>query len=951
VAGAAAVVLPLSLFLCVRQRYRLHISRAANVKLFLDRLEVIQGELLAERQEEGVRFNKDYGPCNDSGSVRTGGGSRTPGSGSIGSSSSRKKHVGGFGSILSSGSARSDALDLRENVWRWTVDPEGQLSTTDECLCSAVKVLVCLGLKPQAPKQSSHFNFMSHPRLRSSRSSLNADSSPSVGSTRSDREHCERVVSKTLLRLCKTGMFDVTDIRCCAVADNFHLSGFIRSDMPVLEIGRSDHPTVADILPVMCDAADYCILVVDDADSLSGLIGGTVPGDVSRRSPAQGGGRIEDLFLWHASSNRPFGPAVYLAGLAALSLKSERQSYVQIGVDDDGDIPGSWGTDIGRSIPGTCSDILFESLVPYNQRFDKNPATLQLDSEVAGVELHGGLLCLWALNVSHGSFGFVRDAAPLMAELAYLRNYRRSCLACTRRAGFTVSMSDDILQYFQSFRRHEPIRAHSQLKRGTRTSGLLGDAGSSTKRRLGRSARAQHMHGLQACLTHRAMISRCFHVYVRSKCADPESLPIASLCDISGRFIVPSSHPVAQQLHLVTRDVDYMLDKGAGEVLDHVQRYMTLEALADRVQEFLVVYLRKMNGSGDNNIAHKEQLAAFELYAAAAEGQGYLVDVVSDFLCNKAETRGYQRVTKALSDPLKEIPSDTNNELDLAVASTMTSDMYRCSHLFVNFVGASQLPRVRQSVVSFDSNSSTRTAPVGEDTLPKAYCTLGLEGAETVLLQTGVAAQGFNPEWGETLELKQYPPGETLVFNLWHKNLASQDYFLGSALLPYAQFERQEFAGQITLVNTHGGASQTSGQHVGALTVRVSMTAPRKFTRRITRLRSGGPTSQSNGPARISSFFLAWLPRHDPELCQQRPGSGLLWQDDVACQLGAVAARRRHAQDSCGPAADRHRCASEAGARDDRAREGCARKCREAGNFRLCPCRPVASPQPVLGAG
>ncbi|CAK0909923.1 unnamed protein product [Prorocentrum cordatum] len=637
VAGAAAVVLPLSLFLCVRQRYRLHISRAANVKLFLDRLEVIQGELLAERQEEGVRFNKDYGPCNDSGSVRTGGGSRTPGSGSIGSSSSRKKHVGGFGSILSSGSARSDALDLRENVWRWTVDPEGQLSTTDECLCSAVKVLVCLGLKPQAPKQSSHFNFMSHPRLRSSRSSLNADSSPSVGSTRSDREHCERVVSKTLLRLCKTGMFDVTDIRCCAVADNFHLSGFIRSDMPVLEIGRSDHPTVADILPVMCDAADYCILVVDDADSLSGLIGGTVSGDVSRRSPAQGGGRIEDytadLFLWHASSNRPFGPAVYLAGLAALSLKSERQSYVQIGVDDDGDIPGSWGTDIGRSIPGTCSDILFESLVPYNQRFDKNPATLQLDSEVAGVELHGGLLCLWALNVSHGSFGFVRDSAPVMVEMGYLRRSTWwSCLACRRRAGFTVSLSDDILQFFHSFRQREPISSHRQLRKSRKRSALMlsssssrfsDSESSSMTTRLGTTARAKLLHSLQVCLTRRAMISRYLRIYGRTKDTNCEWVPVVSVCDSSSRFTVPSSHPVAFQLHCVAKDVDLLLDMGASAILAQVQQYMTLEELADRIQGFLVSYLRRVNGSGDKNLAHREQLAAFELYTAAAEGQGY----------------------------------------------------------------------------------------------------------------------------------------------------------------------------------------------------------------------------------------------------------------------------------------------------------------------------------------
>jgi len=852
VAGAAAVVLPLSLFLCVRQRYRLHISRAANVKLFLDRLEVIQGELLAERQEEGVRFNKDYGPCNDSGSVRTGGGSRTPGSGSIGSSSSRKKHVGGFGSILSSGSARSDALDLRENVWRWTVDPEGQLSTTDECLCSAVKVLVCLGLKPQAPKQSSHFNFMSHPRLRSSRSSLNADSSPSVGSTRSDREHCERAVSSTLLRFCRDRMFDPEAVRCCIVADHVRAPGVVRSDTPVLEFGRNDHLIVADIVPILCDAADYCILVIEDPCTLQTIqpkmtrsnSGRLLPKDADsteylvRKAPSLADGRLEEWLVGRASSDVAFGPAIYLAGLAALSLKSERQSYVQYGVDDH-----------ERDIP-------LHGIVPYSQLFEKSNAALELDSEVAGLELRGGLLCLWAMNVSHGSFGFVRDAAPLMAELGR-RSHRWSCLACKRRAGFSSSMSTDILEYFQSFREREPISAHNQVRRSMNMRSMawsksknLTEVEDMAKRRLGNtSARAQSMHDLQASLTRRAMISRYLRLYLRNKGADDVQLSVASLCDASMRFVVPSSHPMALQLHCVTQDVDYMLDRDARGILEQVQKYMTLEELADRIKGFLVAYLRRMNGSSDKNLAHKEQLAAFELYTAAAEGQGYLVDVVRDFLCNKAEMRGYQKVTKALADPLPE----SNDEMKevLSVESNQSPEECTYAPLFVHFVGATQLPRVHMSWQASNTDEL-------RDALPAAYCTLGVEGSDTVLLQTCVATQGVNPEWKERLELQHYPKGGTLVFNVWHHDPDSRDSFLGRALLPYSKFEKQEFVGEIILGN---GGSQVrrhsvTSEHLqaGSLVLRVSMTAPSRapVPRRITAARylsgaSGGGTPTKGG--------------------------------------------------------------------------------------------------------
>ncbi|CAK0800753.1 unnamed protein product [Prorocentrum cordatum] len=646
VACVAAVVLALSFFICVRQRYMLHISRAANVKLFLDLSEAIQGELLAERHSDGVVFKRDYNykTRNNSRNASKFGRSCSLGSVSIGSGSSpNNKQLGGLMNIFTPGSIHADgrknakeALDLRENMWRWVVDPEGTLSTTDDCLHSAVKVLVCLSLKSEAPKRPSQqkFGYLSQARSGSGlslgtsgmhlphiSSSLGSDSS--AEKSRSDREHCARVVSNTLLRLCKNAMLDAVDVRCCIVVDAGHVPGFVKSDAPVLQSGHNDHLIVADILPLMCDAADYCILVFDDGDSLSTIpqsrelsasravssrdIGNTALNEVSRMSSAQGHGHTADLFLWHASSKKPFGPAVYLAGLAALTLKSDRQSYVQIGVDDDGDIS-------------------LESLVPYSQRFEKNPATLQLNSEVDGVELHGGLLCLWALNVSHGSFGFVRDAAPVMAEMGHLRsNNWWSCLACRRRAGFTVSLSDDILQFFHSFRQQEPIDSHRQLARSSKRSTLafasrFSNGASSMTTRLGTTARAQLLHSLKASLTRRAMISRYLRLYGRTKDNNCEWVSVASVCDTSSRFTIPSSHPVAFQLHSVAKDVDFLLDMGASAILDHIQRYMTLEDLADRIQGFLVAYLRRVNGFGDKDLAHRDQLAAFELYTAAAEG-------------------------------------------------------------------------------------------------------------------------------------------------------------------------------------------------------------------------------------------------------------------------------------------------------------------------------------------
>jgi hypothetical protein len=681
-------------------------------------------------------------------------------------------------------------------------------------------------------------------------------------------------------------MFDANAIRCCIVADTFHVSGVIRSDTPVLERGRNDHLTVADILPIMCDVADYCILVIEPTDSLSSAgsivrsapffsrtltsrdTGSTAGGDFGGRAATPGAGdraatpgagetRIEDILVGHPASDKVLGPAVYLAGLSVLSLKSERQSYVQYGVDDDSDIPRAVSPlkslDTARGSRGSCGDALLHSMVPYSQRFEKSPATLQLDSEVAGVDLHGGLLCLWALSVSHGSYGFVRDAAPVMAELGYLGYLRRkhwwSCVACRRRAGFTVSLSDDILQFFHRFREREPISADRHLVRSAKRSAMTSapvhfrEGESSLKARLGTTARAQLLHSLQACLTRRAMISRYLRLYGRTKNADSDGVSIASVCDTSARFTVPSSHPVAVQLHSVARDIDYMLDKGAGALLEQVQRYMTLEDFADRIQGFLVSYLRRMNGSGDKNLAHREQLAAFELYTAAAEGQGYLVDVVSDFLCNKAEMRGYQKVTKALSTPLEEITGEMSAALADQPTLSSLSEGEVCSiyaPLFVSVVGATHLPSVRGSW------QATSTDELW-DNRPTAYCTLGLEGTDTVLLQTGVAAQGSNPEWREGLEVKQYPQGKTLVFSVWHNDPESRDRFLGQALLPYASFGRQEFAGEVALNNGCGRPSTVTSStisetpHAGTLTVRVSMTAPRRITGRFTRgLRSSG---------------------------------------------------------------------------------------------------------------
>ncbi|CAK0839403.1 unnamed protein product [Prorocentrum cordatum] len=896
-AGVAALVLLLLMFLCLRQLRRRHVRRAAKVGLFLDRLEAIQGELLRERLEEGPTFSKDYTVKQDVGTLGRASrlvhnrsdqsgdtsGQGSPRSLSLRSGRSRPRRGNTRDSMSSDPSrlAKEDALDLKENVWRWKVDPGGSLTTTDECTSWAVKVLICLSLDPPArppdgdrhaprpgspappsacppPGRGGHAGtpqdtaavggggmlpsvlpFMSRP-------------SPSPEMLRSDREHCERAVSSTLLRFCRDRMFDPEAVRCCIVADHVRAPGVVRSDTPVLEFGRNDHLIVADIVPILCDAADYCILVIEDPCTLQTIqpkmtrsnSGRLLPKDADsteylvRKAPSLADGRLEEWLVGRASSDVAFGPAIYLAGLAALSLKSERQSYVQYGVDDH-----------ERDIP-------LHGIVPYSQLFEKSNAALELDSEVAGLELRGGLLCLWAMNVSHGSFGFVRDAAPLMAELGR-RSHRWSCLACKRRAGFSSSMSTDILEYFQSFREREPISAHNQVRRSMNMRSMawsksknLTEVEDMAKRRLGNtSARAQSMHDLQASLTRRAMISRYLRLYLRNKGADDVQLSVASLCDASMRFVVPSSHPMALQLHCVTQDVDYMLDRDARGILEQVQKYMTLEELADRIKGFLVAYLRRMNGSSDKNLAHKEQLAAFELYTAAAEGQGYLVDVVRDFLCNKAEMRGYQKVTKALADPLPE----SNDEMKevLSVESNQSPEECTYAPLFVHFVGATQLPRVHMSWQASNTDEL-------RDALPAAYCTLGVEGSDTVLLQTCVATQGVNPEWKERLELQHYPKGGTLVFNVWHHDPDSRDSFLGRALLPYSKFEKQEFVGEIILGN---GGSQVrrhsvTSEHLqaGSLVLRVSMTAPSRapVPRRITAARylsgaSGGGTPTKGG--------------------------------------------------------------------------------------------------------
>jgi hypothetical protein len=262
----------------------------------------------------------------------------------------------------------------------------------------------------------------------------------------------------------------------------------------------------------------------------------------------------------------------------------------------------------------------------------------------------------------------------------------------------------------------------------------------------------------------------------------------------------------------VSCSIDSYLDNEEYDRICELEKIITLEEVALRIQAFYLTFLRKVNGSDQSGSDLSSRVAVFNTYTSAVEEQGHFIDLASEFLCDRSDVHNYNQLMKQVV---------TLKESDLAFGYSHSLTKGRRNRVAVKIIGA-------QNLMNADMWNGSYSDP---------YCTVevihqsDVDGASNggTKLSTHVAKDNLNPVWNFSGILEGYNFGDSLLFQVFDKDMKlKDDDFLGSVELPSTEFESRTFSGDLML--TQPGTTKkrhSTGSHNEFGSIRVCVTAIR----------------------------------------------------------------------------------------------------------------------------
>lgn len=560
-------------------------------------------------------------------------------------------------------------------------------------------------------------------------------------------------------------------ISCCIISDSEIFPGVLTPGERIVDaIGhefytirhfvRNFARTSIDVLPVFCDVADYCLLIVPSVPTARMALDSA-------------------------------GPTFFMTALSTLALKSERQGFI---------IEGSFV----HKIDERC----------------KKFKGLPIPTSLQGVNLCGGLLHLYALAVSHGSYSFVETASTPMATVDGLdidagsRFWRFFCRCSKNKfckkvlAATSVSLPHEVDYLFRTELHDRPITFKGRRKSGfavchskTHGSSVSLDSKKSLSKvatqspngayfgqevSVGTESDSMQLKGslrsdasdeertydVETCILLRRKLRHAAIINSRVTDAAPNfALPVRG-----SRVTFPVTRQIPCAMHLVqiAEEIDALLE-GDEEDLYIFEDIAPLSLIASRIQSFCVAALQKMNGTGIEELAASNaRMAAFDAYTHAVEHQGHVVDLAREFLCDRSEPQAFKSLSKQ-ADELKD---------GKQISADESLNMQDCDTVVV---------------VTVVRASKLRNADAGFGGASDPYCTVEIKDKPRSRVESHHVDNSSSPTWNFETEL-DYTFGDSLSFKVWDKDLVFKgDDFLGEAELTSVDFDSGSYEGELEL--------------------------------------------------------------------------------------------------------------------------------------------------------
>lgn len=617
-----------------------------------------------------------------------------------------------------------------------------------------------------------------------------------VADSSSMPENYKAQVSKSLGQLCDHLHLVPSRVRCCIISDSDFFPGILQ---PSTRIGGiSSRPavfrrtlstftsTAIDILPILCDVADYCLVVLAKSSMVVYDKNAIVPTSepTSEKSSVT-------ILSSEKSSMTMLCMESTQSSLAPPAVMGKRQRHRIATATKLSDLPGP-----------TCLIMIFSSLALKADeqaffvdvangiglkklRHEEAVLSANVSESMDGVNLCGAFLHIWALAVSHGSYSFVKSTVATMRRMAglvrldiivrgllFVCRIKHEKILHRKFVPPYVSLPEEVMELFLTDLALMPITPRVDESAVARVSG--------------RSVLDKVTHykvkvsELEIGMEYRRVLCKAMRLDIHT--GDHIDNFILRLPASRTAFRAPSQELCALHLSELAGEIDRIVARGHFEDLSGFESLVPLESIALRIQMFCLFFLQKINGrrgevqmigpGEDGLLMHGARRSAFEAYTAAVERQGHFMDLAGEFLCERSDVHDYNEMSKDV-DKYKV----GNKHLERASTNEGTC--------MVEIVSASNL-------ANLDAWSGGRSDP---------YCSVEVKDKPETRTRTPPIMNDLNPVWNYYAEVLGYEFGDVLLFQVWDRDSMKNDEFLGSAELESAEFHSHSFTGDLELTN------------------------------------------------------------------------------------------------------------------------------------------------------